>query len=888
MIIDEDAYLEHYGTLRKSGRYPWGSGGNSDGTTTTFRHMDFLAHVNNLKKQGLSEKEIADSFGIRQADLRKYKSISKEQVKQERIGEIIKLSKDGLSNVAIGKELGIAESNVRALRADIDKDDQTSITNLTNLLREQVDQKRYIDIGKGTEYQFNASYDKMKTVARALEEEGYKRYYQKIPTGGGNSTTLKALCAPDVTWSEFSKNVHNVSTLRGYSDDGGETLFGILPPLSLSSDRIKVRYAEEGGDQADGVVYVRPGVPDVNIGGKSYAQVRVLVDGTHYIKGMAMYKADLPDGADLVFNTNKSNTGNKLDALKPISTDPDNPFGSMIDRQIGVVGEKGRVQELTSVMNIVNEEGSWGKWSNTISSQVLSKQRPRLAKEQLDMAYEQRYNDYVEITKLTNPTVRRKLLEEFGDEADSAAVHLKAAALPRQGVHVILPVEGMTKHEVYAPNYNDGDRVVLIRHPHGGTFEIPELTVNNKNTQARRLIGSAAIDAVGIHPSVAERLSGADFDGDTVLVIPNNNKQISHKPALAELNGFNPKKQYQGYPGMKVLPTNRVGREMGDVSNLITDMTIKGASDSEIARAVKHSMVVIDANKHELNYKKSFEDHGIAQLKAKYQGGPRSGASTTISLAKSTERIPQVKNERPIDPATGKRRLIPTGETYVDKNGKVVESKTKFPLLAITDDAHTISSGQPIERIYADHSNKLKALANQARKESVNTKRAAYSPSANKTYAKEVASLNSKLAIARRNAPFERKARLLADSIYKMKLQEDPAMETPTKKKVYAQAITAMRLKVGAKKVPIDITQEEWNAIQAGALHDTRVREILVNTDADVVRAYATPRSRVLMTSNKVKRAQAMYDLGYTRAQVAKQLGVSLSTLDKSIGNGGE
>lgn len=34
------------------------------------------------------------------------------------------------------------------------------------------------------------------------------------------------------------------------------------------------------------------------------------------------------------------------------------------------------------------------------------------------------------------------------------------------------------------------------------------------------------------------------------------------------------------------------------VSNLITDMTVEGASLTEIARVVKHSMVVLDAEKH--------------------------------------------------------------------------------------------------------------------------------------------------------------------------------------------------------------------------------------------------------------------------------------------------
>lgn len=60
-------------------------------------------------------------------------------------------------------------------------------------------------------------------------------------------------------------------------------------------------------------------------------------------------------------------------------------------------------------------------------------------------------------------------------------------------------------------------------------------------------------------------------------------------------------------------------KQLDVVSNLITDMTIKGATDEELCRAVKHSMVVIDAVKHKLGYKQSEIDNDIESLKKKYQ-----------------------------------------------------------------------------------------------------------------------------------------------------------------------------------------------------------------------------------------------------------------------------
>jgi hypothetical protein len=146
-----------------------------------------------------------------------------------------------------------------------------------------------------------------------------------------------------------------------------------------------------------------------------------------------------------------------------------------------------------------------------------------------------------------------------------------------------------------------------VRYPHGGTFEMPELTVNNQNREARSILSDKvkghARDAVGINSKVAARLSGADFDGDTVLVIPNDRRSVKTSAPLKELKDFDPQKRYPGYEGMKVMSDKQ--KQMGDVSNLITDMTILGANPAEIARAVKHSMVVIDAEKHKLNYKQS-------------------------------------------------------------------------------------------------------------------------------------------------------------------------------------------------------------------------------------------------------------------------------------------
>lgn len=875
MDIDIEDYLAHYGTPRHSGRYPWGSGGEDGGTGAG----GFLADVAKLKKQGLSEAEVARGLGFESTtQLRATASIAKSEKKQSDIAMAQRLKDKGYSNIAIGQRMGINESSVRSLLAPGQKDKADVLETTSNMLKSQVDKKGYLDIGAGANYAAGVSTTKLSTAVARLQAEGYKVHYVKVEQlGTGNQTTLKVLTKPDVPYSEVFRNRNNIKQITDHSDDGGRSYLGLQPPISVSSKRIKVRYAEEGGTDADGVIYVRPGVKDLSLGGARYAQVRVAVDGSHYLKGMAMYKDDLPPGTDLVFNTNKKSTGNKLDAMKAMKDDPDNPFGAVV-RQLH--DDKGKVK---SAMNIVNDEGNWGDWSKSLSSQMLSKQSPSLAKTQLNMTKERKQRELDEILALTNPAVRRRLLESYADDADSSAVHLKAAALPRQGSHVILPINTLKPTEIYAPNYRNGERVALIRYPHGGIFEIPELTVNNRHPDAKKILGNAK-DAVGIHSKVAERLSGADFDGDTVLVIPNNSKKVKTAPPLAGLKDFDPQRAYPGYPGMPKMSARTKQVEMGVVSNLITDMTIRGANSTELAAAVRHSMVVIDAEKHNLNYKQSAIDNGISNLKAKYQGGAKSGASTLISRAGSEIRVDARKARSaakggPVDKETGKRVYELTGETYTDKTGKVVPKTIKSKKLAETDDANTLSSGTPIERIYADHSNSLKSLANKARLEAVKTKTTPYSPSAKAAYSKEVTSLNAKLEIALRNAPLERQAQVLANAVYAQKRQANPDMDVAEAKKVKGQALAEARTRTGAKKQRIEITPPEWAAIQAGAISNHKLDQILSNADLDQVKQLATPKSATTVSPAKKQRAQQMLESGYTQAEVADALGISTTTL---------
>lgn len=866
--------LMHYGVLRRSGRYPWGSGENP-----YQRYDSFLGYVDELRSQGLSEVEIARGLGMTTSELRSRKSIAKAEKRAADAAEAWRLKEKGYSNVAIGERMGINESSVRNLLKP-SLQERNNVTKATaDMLKNSVEEKGYIDVGVGVENHLGISRTKLKTAIAQLEDEGYTVHYVPVEQlGTGKKTTIMVLAKPGTTYSEVYRNRDQIKLITDYTEDGGRSYLGLEPIRNINGKRVLIRYAEDGGTEKDGVIELRRGVDDISLGDSKYAQVRIGVNGTHYLKGMAMYGEDFPDGVDIIFNTNKKKGTPPDEVMKSMKDDPDNPFGATV-RQRHYIDADGKRQ--LSALNIVNEEGDWGKWSKTLSSQMLSKQSPSLAKKQLDLAYDLKKEQYDEIMSLTNPAVKKKLLDSFADDCDSSSIHLKAAALPRQSSHVILPFPDMKENEIYAPNYRNGEKVVLIRYPHGGKFEIPELTVNNKQPTANRLIKNAK-DAVGINSKVAERLSGADFDGDTVLVIPNNKGSIKTSSPLKGLKDFDPKEAYPAYEGMPRISSRTKQMKMGDVSNLITDMTIKGATPDELARAVRHSMVVIDSEKHNLNYKQSYIDNGIADLKKKYQGSERAGASTLISRASSPTRVSTRKES--IDPKTGKKVYTYTNETYVDSKGRTVRRTVKSTKMAEAEDARSLSSGTRMEEIYASHANKLKALANQARKASANTQYTPYSPSAKKTYEKEVKSLNAKLNLALQNKPLERQAQLLANKVVSAKRQANPDMTAEEVKKIKAQALNEARNRTGAKKQNIVITKDEWNAIQSGAISTNKLTQILDNADLDTVKKLATPKTNKTGLSNaKLAQAKAMLSRGYTQAEVADALGISTSTLSKAL-----
>lgn len=906
-ITSESNILEHYGTKRHSGRYPWGSGDNP------YQHSgDFLSRVEELKKKGLSEKEILetinnslpDEYKMGLTEFRTARQKASHDRKALEYDQIRALKDDGLGWKEIGDKLGMSESSVRSKYNNAIGEKASQAEKIAATLKAEVDKKGMIDISEGANQVLGVSESKLDEAAYILEAEyGYQRYGVGIrqPTNARQQTNITVLAKPEFDQKYAYQHQDQIDSLGDYhSDDGGETFTKLQRPSSLDSSRVAIRYGDEGGLDKDGVMEIRRGVPDLDLGKSHYAQVRILVDGDHYLKGMAVYSDDLPDGVDVMFNTNKPSGTPKMKVLKEAKADPDNPFGAAIkaNGQSMYIGDDGK--EHLSPINKLKEEGDWDTMSRNVSSQFLSKQPKKLIENQLNLTVADYKAQYDEIMRYDNPTVKKKLLNDFADTVEGTSMTLKASAFPGQSTKVILPINKIKETEAYCPTYENGTRLALIRYPHAGTFEIPIVTVNNKNVSGKRNLG-AIQDAIGINAKVAERLSGADFDGDTVMVIPVTDKvNIKSTRALKALEGFDPKTAYavpEGNPNnVRLMKKEEKQREMGVISNLITDMTLRGADEDELARAVKHSMVVIDAEKHKLDYKRSERENGIPELKQKWQirvdeeGATHyGGASTLLSRRKQTVRVPERRGSIRVDKETGEYIYKESGRTFTDpKTGKERKAEDTVSLISETKDARTLSSGTIQENLYADFSNKLKAMANQARKEAVNMKGIQRNPEAAKTYAPEVASLKEKYNNMIANKPKERKAMLIANANIKAKIQEqglDPTIDKKEIKKISSVEMQRARDSVGAsgRKSKVTFTDREWEAVQAGAISDNMLTKFLNSSDSDEIVKRAMPKNVAVMTSAKMSKANAMLRSGYSYAEIAKACGVPESTVYSAL-----
>lgn len=357
--------LYHYGTKRHSGRYPYGSGDNP------FQHEgNFLAKIKELKDEGLSEKEIASYFDMTTREFRAERSLATNKVREANRAQIMDYISQGKGPTEISRIMGIPESTVRSLTNQQVAKKQEATKATADILQKTVDEQNYIDIGTGVAASMGITDTRLETAVQSLKDKGYETYniYVEQAWMPGKYTTVKVLTKPGITKQEVYKNRDKIGIVNEHFEGPHSAKLDAYKPVkSISSKKVQVAYAEDGGKDKDGIIELRRGAEGLDLGESRYAQVRIAVDDSHFLKGVAVYSDDLPDGVDIRFNTgkHKADYASDLDVMKPLKGDLSNPldaFGAAIKKG----GQKG-------YLNIIREEGDWTTWSKSLASQVLSK-----------------------------------------------------------------------------------------------------------------------------------------------------------------------------------------------------------------------------------------------------------------------------------------------------------------------------------------------------------------------------------------------------------------------------------------------------------------------------------------------------------------------------------
>ena len=267
-LVEEDI-LMHYGVKRRSGRYPWGSGDNP------YQHGgDFLARVEELQRLGKTEKQIADELHLSTTDLRMQVRVAKHERRALQADRARSLREDGKTLDEIASILGYAnDSSVRALLNENTAANKNKAQATAEILKKELAEKGAIDVGTGVERQLGVSTGVLQEALFILETEGYNRYGVGVPQVNDpkKRTITPVISVPEIDQREVYQNLDLVKSVGDYhSTDGGESWDKREYPASIDSSRVKILYGDEGGALKDGVIEIRRGVADLDLGDSHY------------------------------------------------------------------------------------------------------------------------------------------------------------------------------------------------------------------------------------------------------------------------------------------------------------------------------------------------------------------------------------------------------------------------------------------------------------------------------------------------------------------------------------------------------------------------------------------------------------------------------------------
>lgn len=121
-------------------------------------------------------------------------------------------------------------------------------------------------------------------------------------------------------------------------------------------------------------------------------------------------------------------------------------------------------------------------------------------------------------------------------------------------IQTIYSIFQMPDDEIYAPSFQDGETVIVIRWPYTNNCDFPILKVNNKHRESIAVLGQAK-GVAGVSISTIMRL-GADYGGDTAIILPYRKmegdpqpKEMPEQPIL-EVDTANHPPHYKSESGM--------------------------------------------------------------------------------------------------------------------------------------------------------------------------------------------------------------------------------------------------------------------------------------------------------------------------------------------------
>ena len=139
---------------------------------------------------------------------------------------------------------------------------------------------------------------------------------------------------------------------------------------------------------------------------------------------------------------------------------------------------------------------------------------------------------------------------------------------------------------------------------------------------------------------------------------------------------------------------------------------------------------------------------------------------------------------------------------------------------------------------------------------------------------------------ALKNTVKERTATRLASSEIKRRQSTNPDLKGEDLRKTSQRLQTKYRSEVGSvsrRNRAIQITDKEWEAIQAGAISENKLKKILNNSDPDSLRQRAMPKESKSLSSAQINRMKRLSESNFTLSQIAEKMNLSPSTVSNYL-----